>query len=94
MENNLTAAEEFKAFADKEIKNHLAELNTHYQNRATGAEELAEAYKKHSEILSKELDDKIKQMSLTGESNEQLKAELNGLKQDYIRRLKDSNQSN
>ena len=88
MENNTTSAEQFKNFADKETENHLAELNTHYQNRAIGTEELAEAYKKHREILSKELDDKIKQMSSAGESNQKLKEELNHLKQDYISRLK------
>jgi GH35 family endo-1,4-beta-xylanase len=49
-ETNEVAA--FKQFAEKELKNHIAELNTHYQNEPLASDELKqEAYKEHQKYI-------------------------------------------
>ncbi len=40
MNNPAEQIESFRQFAEEELKNHIQELQTHYQNRGLASEEL------------------------------------------------------
>jgi len=86
MEKNTNALETFRQFGEAELKNHLAELNTRYQNEALGSRELLQqAYEEHQKIYSNELDKKIQ--SLLQQDNPWLKGELENVKHQYMNKL-------
>jgi len=86
MEKETAEVEEFKQFAEKELKNHLAELNIRYQNEALSPKELKQqAYKEHQKIYNQELEDEIQ--SLLSKGNLQMKDELESLKYFYVIKL-------
>jgi hypothetical protein len=90
MEKETKEVEAFKQFAEKELKNHLAELNTRYQNEPPASNELKQqAYKEHQKIYNQELEDEIQSL-LTSETP-WLKDELKNLKHSFVTRLIYSN---
>ena len=86
MENVTEALEQFKVFAAGRSDNHIAELNTRYQNEKIDKETLEKAYSEHKEIFSQELDEKIKELN-AGQNNEWLNTELQNQKSDYLNQL-------
>ena len=87
MEKNTKTSETFRDFAEKELENHLAELNTKYQNEPMSSKELkGKAYEEHTKIYRKELEQKANEL-LQNEKDESLKQELDNLKQEYINKL-------
>lgn len=54
MERETNEVAAFKQFAEKELKNHLAELNTRYQNEPLASNELKrQAYKVHEKVYNR-----------------------------------------
>ena len=86
MENKTDAVQQFENFAQERLSNHLAELNTRYENEKPGKEVLQQGYREHREIFNKELDEKIQSL-LSSESNSQLKGELVNIKDTYLSKL-------
>ncbi len=84
MNSNKQSFDLFKEYADRELKNHLTELKTRYENESAGAETLKKAFADHKIIYSKELDQKIKDLSTNDASRE---AKLNALKKEYVDKL-------
>ena len=63
MEKNTKTSETFCDFAEKELENHLAELNTRYQNKPIGSKELKqEAFEeqKENELLQNQKDEPLR----------------------------------
>ena len=86
MEKETNEVGAFKQFAEKELKNHLVELNTRYQKESLSSHELKQqAYKEHQKNFNKELEDKIK--SLLSTQNSWLKDELENLKHAFVTKL-------
>lgn len=91
MENNENATRQFQQFAESKLNNHIAELNTRYENERLGSEEVKRrAYRDHREILEQELDDKINSF-FSHEKNEWLRGELQNLKHEYLDKLSINN---
>ena len=86
MENEIESVQQFEQFAKERLGNHLAELNTRYENENPGKEVLQQAYRAHREIFSKELDAKI-QSILSSESSGGLKENLAKIKDTYLSKL-------
>ncbi|MEO6133830.1 MAG: hypothetical protein ABIP35_01680 [Ginsengibacter sp.] len=86
MESKTEAVQQFEQFAKERLSNHLAELNTRYENEKPYKEVLQQAYQAHREIFNKELDEKIQSL-LSSESNSQLKGELINMKYTYFSKL-------
>lgn len=86
MGNDIKAMEVFEQFATGRLGNHIAELNTRYENKKIDTETMQQAYRNHQEIFSQELDEKV-QSILTAENNSRLKTELGNLKQTYLSKL-------
>ena len=86
MENKNQAVQEFEQFAKERLSNHLAELNTRYENEKPGKELLQQAYKEHREIFKKELSEKIQSL-LSSESNSGLKEDLENKNDEYLSKL-------
>ncbi len=86
MENKNQAIQEFEQFAKERLSNHLAELNTRYENEKPGKELLQQAYKEHREIFKKELSEKIQSL-LSSESNSGLKEDLENKNDEYLSKL-------
>jgi vacuolar-type H+-ATPase subunit H len=91
MDSKTEAVEQFEQFAKERTNNHLAELNTRYENEKPDKELLQQAYMKHREILEKELDEKIQSL-LSSESNSGLKENLDKIKASYLAKLELKNQ--
>jgi hypothetical protein len=86
MEKETNEVKALKHFAEEELKNHLAELYTLYQNEPLSSKELKQqAYKEHQKIYNQELEDKIQ--SLLSTENPWLKDELESLKHSYVTKL-------
>jgi hypothetical protein len=83
MDTNKNSIDAFKEYADHELKNHQAELNTRYQNESVGSEELQKAYSDHKLIYSKELEQKAQELLENGNSDS-AKKELQDLKEKYV----------
>ena len=86
MTNKNDTVKEFEQYSEDKLKNHLAELNTRYENEKPGKEVLQQAYLAHREIFNKELDEKI-QSILSSESNGGLKENLENMKDNYLSKL-------
>lgn len=86
MEKRTEAIRQFENFAQERLSNHLAELNTRYENEKPDREVLLQGYQAHREIFNKELDEKIQSL-LSSESNTQLKGELKNIKDNYLSKL-------
>lgn len=87
MERNANSTQMFQQFAEDRLKNHLAELNTRYENERLASQELKQrAYRDHQKIYEKELDEKMDSL-LSHENNEWLKGELENLKHNYVGQL-------
>lgn len=91
MEDKAQAVQQFEQFAKEGLSNHLAELNTRYENEKPGKEVLQQAYKEHREIFTKELDERIQSL-LSSESNSGLKENLENIKDTYLAKLPLKNQ--
>lgn len=91
MENNNHAVQQFEQFAKDRLSNHLAELNTRYENEKPGKELLQKAYKEHREIFKKELEEKIQSL-LSSENNSGMKENLENIKDNYLSKLQLKNQ--
>ena len=74
----------FKDYAESQLKNHLSELRTRYENESPGSETLKKGYEDHKIIYSKELDQKIKDLS---KSDAAAQSQLDELKKDYVNKL-------
>jgi vacuolar-type H+-ATPase subunit H len=91
MENKTESVQQFEQFAKERLGNHLAELNTRYENEKPGKEVLQQAYKGHREIFKKELDEKIQSL-LSSENNSGLKENLENIKDTSLSKLELKNQ--
>lgn len=87
MEKETNEVVAFKQFAEKELKNHIAELNTRYQNEPLASKKLnQEAYEAHQKIYNQELEEKIQSL-LSEKNNVVLKGELENLKREFVQKL-------
>ena len=86
MTNKNDTVKEFEQYSEDKLKNHLADLNTRYENEKPDKEVLRQAYQAHCEILNKELDEKV-QAILSSESNVGLKVDLENVKDTYLSKL-------
>lgn len=87
MENKKKNVDEFRQYAENKLKNHLAELDTRYQDRPLDSEALLQdAYKEHQAIFSGQLDEKMKELVAANNNADQLK-EMESIKQSYIDKL-------
>ena len=91
MENKTEAVQQFEQFAKERLRNHLAELNTRYENERPSKELLQQAYKEHREIFKKELDEKIQSL-LSSENNSGLTENLDNIKDTSLSKLELKNQ--
>lgn len=91
MTNKTEVVQQFEQFAKERLSNHLAELNTRYENEKPDKEVLQQAYKEHHKIINKELDEKVQSL-LSSESNSGLKEELENIKGTYLSKLHLKNQ--
>ena len=62
----------------------MTELKTRYENESAGEDTLKKAFGDHKIIYSKELEQKIKDLSKNDASQE---AKLNALKKEYVDKL-------
>jgi hypothetical protein len=74
----------FKDYAESQLKNHLSELRTRYENESPGSETLKKGYEDHKIIYSKELDKKIKDLS---NNDTAAQSHLDELKKNYLNKL-------
>ena len=86
MTNKNATVKEFEQYSEDKLKNHLAELNTRYENEKIDNEVLQQGYQAHREIFNKELDEKV-QSILSSESNGGLKEDLENIKDTYLSKL-------
>ncbi len=91
MENKAKAMHDFEQYATSRLNNHIAELNTRYENQTIDKETLEMAYSKHTEIFSQELDEKIKELGL-GHNDQGQHTELQNQKNTFLSKL-NTNQS-
>lgn len=84
MNSNKQTVDIFKQYAESELENHLSELKTRYENESAGTETLKKAIADHKTIYSKELDQKIKDLSKDHALDE---AKLDALKKEYVEKL-------
>ncbi len=91
MSNKANTVKEFEQYAEDKLKDHVAELNTRYENEKIDKQTLQQAYWEHQKIYDKELDEKI-QFLLSAESNSWLKGELENIKDTYLSKLDLSSQ--
>lgn len=91
MENKSQADQQLEQFAKKTLSNHLAELNTQYENEKPGKEALQKGYQAHREIFKEELEEKIQSL-LSSESDSKLKENLENIKDTYLSKLQLKNQ--
>lgn len=91
MEDKAKNIQHFEEFATRRLNNHIAELNTRYQNKKIDKQTLQEAYQAHQKIFDTELDEKIKSF-LSAESKSGLKEELENIKNTYRSKLNLNNQ--
>ncbi len=80
------AMQDFEQFATDRLNNHLAELNTRYENETIDKQTLEKGYSVHKEIFSQELDKKIKDLS-TGQDDQSMHTELQNQKNYYLSKL-------
>lgn len=86
MQNKTDTVQQFDEFAEATRKNHIAELNTRYENEKVDKQTIQQAWWEHQKIYEKELDEKIQSL-LSAESNSQLKGELENAKHAYLSKL-------
>ncbi len=86
MTNKNDTVKEFEQYSEDKLKNHLAELNTRYENEKPDKEVLRQAYQAHREIFKKELDEKVRSV-LSSESNGGLNEDLENIKDTYLSKL-------
>ena len=77
-----TIEDQFKSFAESRLQNHLAEINTRYENEKPDTNEREEAGKAHRKIFEEELKNKIKEL------NPGNPEDLETLKSGYLEELK------
>lgn len=77
----------FKEYAENQLKNHLSELRTRYENESPGSQTLKKGYEDHKIIYSKELDQKINDLS---KNNEGAQSQLDQLKKDFVNKLSEA----
>jgi superoxide dismutase len=81
--------EDFRSFAKKELKNHLLELKTKYQNREPASKDIKqEAYREHRQIFVKKLTEKME--AILADENRFLQPALNEIKEKYVQELQSS----
>lgn len=82
--------ENFRVFAHTRLRNHVTELETHYQNREVDEGLKQQAYSEHRRIFQKELSDKMEELIST--ENEFLRPALGQLTDRFLDQLNiDSN---
>ncbi|MEP7252281.1 MAG: hypothetical protein ABI683_07865 [Ginsengibacter sp.] len=86
MENKTKTLQDFEQFATDTLNNHVAELNTRYENEAIDNQTVEEAYMEHKEIFSQELEEKIKELS-SGQNDQWLHTELQNQKHSFLSKL-------
>ena len=86
MSDDKNQTEIFTQFAKERLDNHLAELQTKYENKTPSKELMQEAYDNHKKIFEEELQEKIQ--SLSGEiDNPNQKEKLEEIKHSFIEKL-------
>lgn len=91
MSNIAQQIEIFRHFAENELKNHTAELNTRYQNHELASNDLKQqALSEHQQLFQKELEDKIEEL-LTVE-NQFLRPALSDMKERFMEKLRQKQQ--
>ena len=87
MSNEQNPIEIFSRFAQERLDNHLAELQTKYENRSMASKELTiEAYDNHKKIFEEELQEKIDSLSVENEDAHG-KEKLEEIKNSFIEKL-------
>ena len=71
MENKVNK-HEFVEFAEQQLKEHIAELNTHYEGREIDSDEKTQAIETHSNMFRAELQEKSKELG-DDENNDLIK---------------------
>lgn len=91
MQNKIDTVQQVKKFAEATLGNHIAKLNTRYENQKIDKQTMQQAWSEHQKICEKELNYKI-QYLLSSEKDSQQKVELENVKDIYLPRLNVINQ--
>ncbi|MEO8861517.1 MAG: hypothetical protein ABI358_08850 [Ginsengibacter sp.] len=87
MSNEKNPIEIFSRFAQERLDNHLAELQTKYENRSMASKELTqEAYDNHKKIFEEELQEKIESLSVENKDAHE-KEKIAEIKNSFIEKL-------
>lgn len=93
MENKTKAMQDFEQYATGRLNNHIAQLNTRYENQAIDKETIEKAYSEYTEIFSQELDEKIRELS-SGQNDQWLHTELQNQKHSFLSKLNTDHSKN
>ncbi len=86
MSNKNNFHNEFKQYAENKLQEHVAELNTRYENEKIDKETLERAFEVHKTIFSSELDEKIQ--ILENEKSEAFNKErLEDIKKEFLQKF-------
>ncbi len=83
MENEKSATQNFQQFAEEKLQNHIAELNTRYENEKPDKETMEQAFIVHRKIYLQELDEKLTSV-LSSQKNDELNNEFEDIKKTSI----------
>jgi superoxide dismutase len=83
MENEKNATQNFQQFAEEKLQNHIAELNTRYENEKPDKETMEQAFIAHRKIYLQELCEKLKSFSLS-QNHDELKDRLENIKKSFV----------
>ncbi len=87
MSNTAQQIETFRDYAEKQLKEHALEVETHYQNRELASNDLKhQAYKEHRQLFEKELANKMEELLIPNQQF--LRPALTELKERFIEKLK------
>ncbi|MEO7210842.1 MAG: hypothetical protein ABIY35_07845 [Chitinophagaceae bacterium] len=87
MSNKENFRNEFEQYAESKLNEHVAELNTRYENEKIDKETLERAFEVHKTIFSSELDEKI-QILENEKSDTFNKERLEDLKKQFLQKFK------
>lgn len=86
MSNKENFRNEFEQYAESKLNEHVAELNTRYENEKIDKETLEGAYDVHKKMFTNELDEKIQKLE-----NEKSKAfnkeRLENVKNEFLQKF-------
>lgn len=86
MKDHNEAIQDYKEFAERELKRHTVELKTRYENENVDDETMRKAYEEHRKIFEQELKGKSEALS-PGKEQQGVKEELQKIAGTYVEKL-------